>query len=50
MLLPYTSQKKIMHPAALTPDAAFKNPSLKPIRKFGSFEHKLTILLLGAWE
>ena len=33
--------------ATLTPNAAFKNPSLKAMREFRSFEYKMLILL--AW-
>ena len=46
-----TNQKNvhelIMHPTTLKPNVAFKNPSLKAIREFRSFEHELPILL--AW-
>jgi len=34
-----------MHPAALTPNVAFKIPSLKATGEFSSFEHELPILL-----
>ena len=44
---PLTNQKKVMHPAALPTNVAFKNPSLKAIREFGSFEHEMLVLLSG---
>ena len=34
-----------MHPAALTPNVAFKNTSLKAIQELASLEHELPILL-----
>ena len=33
--------------ATLTPNVAFKNLPLKAISEFGSFEHKLPVLLTG---
>ena len=39
--LPPINQKKVMHPAALTPKFAFKIPSLKAMGEFGSFEPRL---------
>ena len=44
---PPTNQKKVIHPAALTPNFAHKNLSLKIIREFGSFELEPPVLL--AW-
>ena len=44
---PPTNQRKVMHPAALPQNFAYKNSSLKTIREFRLFEHKLPILL--AW-
>ena len=44
---PPTNQKKFTHPAALTPNFAYKNFSPKTIREFGVFEHKPPVLL--AW-
>ena len=44
---PPASQKKVTHPAALTPNFAYKNFSLKTIREFRDFEHEPPILL--AW-
>ena len=44
---PATSQKKVTHPAALTPSFAYKNFSPKTIREFEVFEHEPPILL--AW-
>ena len=44
-----TSQSEESHtPAALAPNVTFKNASLKTLREFGSFEHKLPIHL--AWS
>ncbi|KAJ8785237.1 hypothetical protein J1605_007456 [Eschrichtius robustus] len=46
---PPTNQKKvhelITHPTTLSSKTVFKNPCLKAIREFGSFEHELPILL-----
>ena len=36
-----------MHPSTLSPNTVFKNPCLKAIREFSSFEHELPVLL--AW-
>ena len=36
-----------MHPAGLTPNFAFKIPSLKAVREFGSFEPRLVDLCLA---
>ena len=44
---PATNQKKATHPAALTPNFAYKNFSPKTIREFGVFECEPPILL--AW-
>ena len=44
---PPANQKKVTHPAALTPNFAFRSFSLKTIREFRVFEHKTPILL--AW-
>ena len=44
---PLASQKKVMPPATLTLKVAFKSPSLKAIREFGSFGPELPIL---AWS
>ena len=44
---PLTSQKKVTHPAALTPDFACKNFCSQTIREFGVLESELPILC--AW-
>ena len=44
---PPTNQKKVTHPAALTPNFAYKNFSLKTVGEFGVFEHKPPVPL--AW-
>ena len=50
--LPPTKQNKVVelitHPAILTPNVAFKNHSLRAIKKFGYSEHELPVLL--AWH
>ena len=47
-LLP-TNQKRVhelvTHPTTLSPITVFKNPCLKAIGEFGSFEHELPVLL-----
>ena len=40
-------EKKLTHPAALTPVLAFKNPSLKATGDFRAFEHEPLTLLAG---
>lgn len=40
----------ITQPVTLSPNIVFKNSCLKAIGAFGSFEHKLPILLLGALQ
>ena len=42
---PPSNQKKVTHPAALTPNFAYKNFSLKTIREFGFFEYEPPIFL-----
>ena len=40
----------VTHPVTHTPHLAFRNPSLKAIGEFGSFERELPVLLLGALQ
>ena len=42
---PPTNQKKVTHPAALTPNFAYKNFSPKTIGEFRFFEHQPPVLL-----
>jgi len=41
---PPTNQKKVIHCAALTPNFAFKNSSLKTISDFRTFENEPPVL------
>ena len=43
--LPPTNQKKVTHPATLTPNFAYKNFSSQTIQEFGVFEHEPPVLL-----
>ena len=50
-MLPYHQpEKKVMHPAAIAPNVAFKNPSLKTFREFKSFQHERLVLLAGHFQ
>ena len=45
--LPPTNQKKVWNPVTFTPNFAFRNPPLKTMKEFRSFEHELPLLLAG---
>ena len=43
---PLTNHKNVIHPAALTPNFAYKNFSLKTIGELGFFERKSSLFLV----